>query len=82
MQVALHEAQEEAVQAAFSVFNSEAVGNGPVRRNFEKQLHSTLKRQFEVRNDSLSFCICIVSVMSSRFCFLQKNCSYCSNCIN
>lgn len=82
MQVALHEAQEEAVQAAFSVFNSEAVGNGPVRRNFEKQLHSTLKRQFEVRNDSLSFCICIVSVMLCRFYFLKKNCSYCSNCIN
>ncbi|XP_024393848.1 uncharacterized protein [Physcomitrium patens] len=46
-EVALQEAQEEAVQAAFSVYNSEAVGNGVVRRNHEKQLHATLKRQFE-----------------------------------
>lgn len=61
MQVALQEAQEEAVQAAFSVYNSEAVGNGVVRRNHEKQLHATLKRQFEVLffavdMDSLSIC--------------------------
>uniref|UniRef100_A9TME2 Predicted protein n=1 Tax=Physcomitrium patens TaxID=3218 RepID=A9TME2_PHYPA len=46
-EAALQEAQEEAVQAAFSVYNSEAVGNGPVRRNYEKQLHATLRRQFE-----------------------------------
>lgn len=46
-EVALQEAQEEAVQAAFSVYNSEAVGTGPVRRNYEKQLHADLKRQFE-----------------------------------
>jgi len=59
----MQEAQEEAVQAAFSVFNSEAVGNGPVRRNYEKQLHATLKRHFDVRNDSLSFCICIRTSM-------------------
>lgn len=63
MQIALQEAQEEAVQAAFSVYNSEAVGNGPVRRNYEKQLHANLKRQFEVpllaiKKDSLSFCTC------------------------
>lgn len=48
MQDALQGAQEEAVQAAFSVYNVEAVGNGPVRRNYEKQLHATLKRHFEV----------------------------------
>ena len=46
-EVALQEAQEEAVQAAFSVYNSEAVGNGPVRRSYEKKLHANLKRQFE-----------------------------------
>lgn len=56
VQAAMQEAQEEAVQAAFSVFNSEAVGNGPVRRNYEKQLHATLKRQFEVLNDLHSYC--------------------------
>lgn len=60
MQVALQEAQEEAVQAAFSVYNSEAVGTGPVRRNYEKLLHANFKRQFEVsliavKNDSLNF---------------------------
>lgn len=48
MQDALQGAQEEAVQAAFALYNIEAVGNGPVRRNYEKQLHATLKRQFEV----------------------------------
>ena len=72
MQVALQEAQEEAVQAAFSVYNSEAVGTGPVRRNYEKQLHADLKRQFEVpllavKNDFLSFCIFVFSVMFKIF---------------
>lgn len=63
MEAALQEAQEEAVQAAFSVYNSEAVGNGPVRRNYEKQLHATLRRQFEVhshdQNGSIVQCLCI-----------------------
>ena len=59
--MALQEAQKEAVQAAaFSVYNSEAVGTGPVRRNKETLLHADFKRQFEVsligvRNDSSSF---------------------------
>ncbi len=47
-QVSLQEAQEEAVQAALTVYNSEAVGGGPTRQKYEKQLHSNLKRQFEV----------------------------------
>lgn len=47
-QVLLQEAQEEAVQAALNVYNTEAVGGGPVRKKYEKQLHATLKRQFEV----------------------------------
>lgn len=63
MQAALQEAHEEAVQAAYSVYNTEAVGNGPVRRNYEKQLHATLKRQFEVRNGSLWFCTGVLTVM-------------------
>jgi len=63
----MQEAQEEAVQAAFSIYNSQAVGNGPVQRNHEKQLHATLKRQFEVPNDYLSFCICILTVIFKDF---------------
>jgi hypothetical protein len=47
-EVSLQEAQEEAVQAALTVYNSEAVGGGPTRQKYEKQLHSNLKRQFEV----------------------------------
>jgi hypothetical protein len=46
-EVSLQEAQEEAVQAALTVYNSEAVGGGPTRQKYEKQLHSNLKRQFE-----------------------------------
>jgi hypothetical protein len=47
LQVFLQEVQEEAVQAALTVYNSEAVGGGPTRQKYEKQLHITLKRQFQ-----------------------------------
>lgn len=63
MQAALQEAHEEAAQAAYSVYNTEAVGNGPVRRNYEKQLHATLKRQFEVCNGFWCLCTGVLTVM-------------------
>lgn len=59
LQDALQGAQEEAVQAAFSVYNIEAVGNGPVRRNYEKQLHATLKRHFEVMPHIIKNDLCL-----------------------
>lgn len=58
-QVLLQEAQEEAVQAALNVYNTEAVGGGPVRKKYEKQLHATLKRQFEVLFLNIQICSCI-----------------------
>lgn len=44
----LQKAQEDAVQVALDVYNGEAVGTGPVRKKYEKQVHTTLKRHFEV----------------------------------
>jgi hypothetical protein len=47
--VVLQEAQEEALQAAFAAYNSQAVGTGAVRSNYEKQLNADLEHQFDVQ---------------------------------
>jgi hypothetical protein len=60
LQVFLQEVQEEAVQAALTVYNSEAVGGGPTRQKYEKQLHITLKRQFQVNVPEKAVCFCMV----------------------
>jgi len=49
-QVLLQEAQEEALQAALNTFNLEAVGGGTSRKKYEKELYTTVKKQFEVGN--------------------------------
>jgi hypothetical protein len=59
-EVFLQEVQEEAVQAALTVYNSEAVGGGPTRQKYEKQLHITLKRQFQVNVPEKAVCFCMV----------------------
>jgi hypothetical protein len=87
MQVALQEAQEEAVQAAFATYNSQAVGTGAVRRNYEKQLNADLERQFEVplcavKNNSLSFYVFIFTVIFEVLVSKIFNCtrSFLRNC--
>jgi hypothetical protein len=44
----MQEAQEEALQAALNIFNTEAVGGGTARKKYERQLHTTVKKHFEV----------------------------------
>lgn len=49
----MQEAQEEALQAALNIFNTEAVGGGTARKKYERQLHATVKKHFEVRTNFL-----------------------------
>jgi hypothetical protein len=44
----LREAHEDAMRKAISVFNASAVGAGSARLKFEKLLHNSLKKAFEV----------------------------------
>ncbi|CAM6095658.1 unnamed protein product [Calypogeia fissa] len=46
-EAALQDAHEVAVQGALATYNHEAVGTGAPRLKYERQLMSTLKRQFE-----------------------------------
>lgn len=47
-QDSLREAHEDAMRKAISAFNASAVGAGPARSKFEKLLHSSLRKAFEV----------------------------------
>ena len=49
----MQEAQEEALQAALNIFNTEAVGGGTARKKYERQLHTTVKKHFEVSTNFL-----------------------------
>jgi hypothetical protein len=44
----LREAHEDAIRKAISAFNVSAVGTRSARSKFEKLLHSSLKKAFEV----------------------------------
>jgi hypothetical protein len=48
MQDSLREAHEDAMRKAISAFNASAVGVGSARSKFEKLLHSSLRKAFEV----------------------------------
>ena len=48
LQDSLREAHEDAMRKAISAFNASAVGAGAARTKFEKLLHSSLKKAFEV----------------------------------
>jgi len=48
MQDSLREAHEDAMRKAISAFNASAVGAGSARSKFEKLLHSSLRKAFEV----------------------------------
>lgn len=54
------------MQAALNVYNSEAVGGGPVRKKYEKHLHAALKKQFEVW-PSKFILPCMLDVLGSFF---------------
>ena len=49
----MQEAQEEALQVALNIFNTEVVGRGTTRKKYEKQLHTTVKKHFEVSTNFL-----------------------------
>ncbi|XP_002972590.2 guanylate-binding protein 1 [Selaginella moellendorffii] len=44
---ALQEAHDKAFQASLSVYNAEAVGAGPIRSKYERQLQTALRKHFE-----------------------------------
>jgi hypothetical protein len=48
LQESLREAHEDATRKAISAFNASAVGAGPARSKFEKLLHTSLRKAFEV----------------------------------